>query len=83
MTPVGVLVVQAFLLGDSAPDMTSTERVAAYKGWVYACVNAISEEVAGIDLKLQQRRGKDEWQDYQGGNATADMAFAPLTKQNM
>ena len=48
------------LLGNSAPDMTATERLAAYKGWVYACVNAISEEVAGIELQLQKRSGK-EW----------------------
>lgn len=44
----------SFLFGNAAPDMKGAEYLGAYKGWVYACVTAIAEEVATIDLQLQQ-----------------------------
>lgn len=42
--------------------MKGNEYLAAYKGWVYACVNAIAEEVATLDLKLQ-RLNSSGWVD--------------------
>lgn len=54
----------SFLLGSSAPDMKSSEYLAAYKGWVYTCTNAIAEAVATLDLKLQRLTGK-QWQDVE------------------
>lgn len=52
----------AFLLGTQAPDMKGRDYLNAYKGWVYACVNAIAEEVASIDLRLI-RKTKDGRQE--------------------
>jgi HK97 family phage portal protein len=54
----------SFLLGSASPDMKGNEYLAAYKGWVYACVNAIAEEVATIDLKLQ-RLTSNGWVDIE------------------
>src|SRR5581483_1015556 len=48
------------LFGKEAPNMKGPEFLGAYKGWVYSCVNAISEEVATIDLQLQ-RLTSDGW----------------------
>ncbi len=45
----------SFLFGISAPDMKDTDYAKAYKGWVYACVNAIAEEVASIELHLMRK----------------------------
>ncbi len=42
--------------------MKGPEFLGAYKGWVYSCVNAISEEVATIDLHLQ-RLTSDGWSE--------------------
>lgn len=42
----------SFLLGTQPPDMKGRDYLNAYKGWVYACVNAIAEEIAAIDLRL-------------------------------
>lgn len=52
----------SFFLGSAAPDMKSGEFLGAYKGWVYACVNAIAEDVATLNLKLQ-RLSSGEWID--------------------
>jgi HK97 family phage portal protein len=71
----------AYLMNKSAPDMKGSEFLEAYKGWVYACVTAIAEEVADIDLVLQQRT-RDGWVDYKAGNALADMAIDPLNRVN-
>lgn len=54
----------SFVMSRSAPDMKSGEFLAAYKGWVYTCVNAIAEDVASINLKLQRKSGKD-WIDVE------------------
>lgn len=40
----------SFLLGHSAPDMKGSEFQAAYKGWVYACVNPIASEFVNVGL---------------------------------
>lgn len=50
------------LFGKEAPNMKGPELLGAYKGWVYSCVNAISEEVATIDLHLQ-RLTSDGWSE--------------------
>lgn len=52
----------SFLFGRSAPDMKERDFLNAYKGWVYACVNAIAEEIATIDLRLI-RKTKDGSQE--------------------
>lgn len=44
----------------TAPEMTSEEYLTAYRSWVYACVNAIADDVASINLIFEQNvRG--EW----------------------
>jgi HK97 family phage portal protein len=54
----------SFLMGTAAPDMKGVEYLGAYKGWVYACVNAIAEDVATVDLRLQ-RLSSAGWTDIQ------------------
>lgn len=54
----------SFLMGTAAPDMKGAEYLGAYKGWVYACVNAIAEDVATVDLRLQ-RLTSAGWIDIQ------------------
>lgn len=50
----------AFLAGQAIPpDMKQEDYLKAYKGWVYDCVAAISQEVGDIDLKLMRRKGED------------------------
>lgn len=44
----------SFLLGIQPPEMKGRDFLAAYRGWVYACVNAISEEVGTLELKLMR-----------------------------
>ncbi len=45
----------SFLFGRAAPDWKSNDYYGAYKGWVYACVNAIAEEVGSMELHLFQK----------------------------
>jgi len=48
----------SFLLGSVAPDMTGIERLEAYKGWVYACVNdngASSTSIRAMPFILKMR----------------------------
>jgi HK97 family phage portal protein len=39
----------------AAPPLKDMEYVRAYKGWVYACVNVIAEEVASTEIYLAKR----------------------------
>lgn len=48
-----------FITPDARPPMKSKEFQLAYRGWVFACVNAIAERLADIDLQLQFLKGKD------------------------
>ncbi len=57
-----------FFNPSSMPKMGEKEYLKAYRGWVYACSNAIAERLADIELKLQQKT-KDGWQDL-GPNDT-------------
>lgn len=66
----------SFLLGHTAPDMKTTDYLDAYSGWVYACTNAITEEVGVMDLKLQ-RKGRDGWTDVDD-----HIALGPLHSVN-
>ncbi len=66
----------SFLLGNSAPDMKVSDYLAAYSGWVYACVNAIAEEVGSMELTLQ-KRGRDGWTDVDD-----HLALGPLQAVN-
>ncbi len=66
----------SFLLGNTAPDMKVSDYLAAYSGWVYACVNAIAEEVGSMELKLQ-RRTRDGWSDVED-----HLALGPLRSVN-
>lgn len=45
-------------MGNAAPGLNYREYVNAYKGWVFACVQAISEEIATIDLHLMHKTTK-------------------------
>lgn len=51
-----------FYANTTIPHMRENEYLKAYRGWVYACVNAIAEAFAEIELKLQQRT-TDGWKD--------------------
>ncbi len=52
----------SFFSPSSMPRMGEREFLKAYRGWVFACTNAIAERLADIELKLQQKT-KDGWQD--------------------
>lgn len=45
-----------YLTAREAPSMKASDYVKAYKGWVYTCTNAIAEEVASMQLHLQQQQ---------------------------
>jgi HK97 family phage portal protein len=50
------------------PAMKASEYLTAYKSWVYTAVNAISQEVANIDLKLYKKkrvRGEVQYDEIQ------------------
>lgn len=65
----------SFLFGKSAPDMRGRDYLNAYKGWVYACVNAIAEEVATVDLRLMRKTkdGKQEVDNHLALNLLHDV----------
>ena len=44
----------SFLMGTVPPDWKGNEYLRQYKGWVYACVTAIAESVADMDLELMK-----------------------------
>lgn len=50
----------SYAFGLAAPDLRDFDYKAAYKGWVYACVTAIAEDVAQAELHFQ-RLTKDGW----------------------
>jgi hypothetical protein len=52
----------SFFSNSSASHFRSGQYLEAYRGWTYACVNAIAEAFAEIELKLQEKT-KDGWQD--------------------
>jgi len=43
--------------------MKGGEFLSAYKGWVYACVNAIAVDVVTIDLRLDRLPAERHRQD--------------------
>lgn len=52
----------SFLNPSAGSQFREGDYLRAYKGWVYACVNAIAEAFSEIELTLQQK-AKDGWQD--------------------
>src|SRR3954471_15984055 len=52
----------SFLNPSAASQFREGDYLRAYKGWVYACVNAIAEAFSDIELSLQQKT-KDGWND--------------------
>lgn len=65
----------SFLFGKSAPDMKERDFLNAYKGWVYACVNAIAEEIATINLRLirKTKDGRQELDNHLALNLLHDV----------
>lgn len=53
----------SFILGFEPPRMGEKDYLESYKGWVYACVNSIAEEVGMMDFKLQRRLKDGQWQE--------------------
>src|ERR1700712_3254051 len=51
-----------FLNPTAASHFREGQYLQAYKGWTYACVNAIAEAFSDIELTLQQKT-KDGWKD--------------------
>jgi phage portal protein BeeE len=51
-----------FFSASAMPKMGEKEFLKAYRGWVFACTNAIAERLADIELKLEQKT-KDGWQE--------------------
>lgn len=45
------------LLNEAPPDWKAEDYLKNVKGWVYACVAAIADEVAGIELHLYRQTG--------------------------
>jgi HK97 family phage portal protein len=66
----------SFFSPASLPHMTERQYLAAYKGWTYACVNAIAEAFAEIEIILQEKK-KDGWQPVEDHKA-----LDPLHKVN-
>jgi phage portal protein BeeE len=54
----------SFFSNSSLPHMAGKEFLKAYRGWTYACVNAIAEALSEIELTLQEKK-KDGWQDLE------------------
>jgi len=44
------------------PKMGEKEFLKAYRGWVYACINAIARPISEIEVKLE-KKAKDDWQE--------------------
>src|SRR5438132_3704823 len=53
-----------FFANSSMPKMGEKEFLKAYRGWVHACVNAIAQPIADIEVKLEQKT-KDGWQEVE------------------
>lgn len=53
-----------FLANSTMPKMGEKEFLKSYKGWVYACVNAIAQPVADIRVRLETKT-KDGWQEVE------------------
>lgn len=52
------------LIGQSIPpDMKTAEYLKAYKGWTFACVRVLAEEVADIKLTLKRRLDQTEFEN--------------------
>jgi HK97 family phage portal protein len=52
-------------IGEMAPNWKSEDYLKASKSWVYACVSAISDEIASIHLKLYKRKGNELVEIYE------------------
>src|SRR3990172_10560375 len=50
----------SFLTGNEPPEMKGRAYLAAYKSWVYTCVNSIAEEIANMELMLFRKNAKGE-----------------------
>lgn len=78
-------------LGQGMPaQKTAKESLEAATGWVYACVDAISNEIATIGLRLYKMTGKDQTEIldhpvldllYRANNATTKFDLFYLTQQ--
>jgi HK97 family phage portal protein len=52
-----------FLKGQAiGPAMKASEYLDAYKGWVYSCVSAITQEVGSLQLVLKRRKNQSEFE---------------------
>lgn len=51
---------------DGTPSVSSSNAIAAYYGWVYACIRAIAEELAGMKLELHRvtKDGHEEIENH-------------------
>lgn len=58
-------------LGRVPPERGLTDQLKAYHGWVYACVSAIADEIAAMELFLDRRSGK-EWTEV-GDHAVLEL----------
>lgn len=45
------------------PDMKTAEYINAYKGWVFACIRVLAEEVADIKLVLKRRIDQTQFEN--------------------
>lgn len=62
-----------FLNGNAIPRMTEKEYLRAYRGWVFACTNAIANRIADTDLILQKKDKDGNWLDYYDDNEAMDL----------
>lgn len=58
--PAGFAYASSFVFGDAPPKGKTTDYLSAAVGWVYACVSAISDAVAGTEFELYKINDKNE-----------------------
>src|SRR4051812_7761183 len=51
-----------FVAPSSMPKMGEKEYLKAYRGWVYACTNAIAQRISEIEVNLE-KKNKDGWKE--------------------
>ncbi|HZE87058.1 MAG TPA: phage portal protein [Methylomirabilota bacterium] len=62
-----------FFNSSAIPKMSEKEFLKAYRGWVFACTNAIAQRVADTELILQRKDKNGEWKDFTGDNEAMDL----------
>lgn len=49
-----------YFWNQNAPDYRSGDYAQAYRGWAYACINAIAQEVATMNIRMKRKTSKGD-----------------------